>query len=257
MYQIQAGNHWLDAAGGPLCPEDGRAVLPHDLRPQEEVELTLAVRTPKQPGMYLLELDLLQNGVSWFKDQGSATDTVRMRVSDRALSGHLPDEGSRTSCTEAMRAQPCSRRRCTAQITWMRPTYHLEASARVPILVHVKNLSDIAWPARHHDGTPHQIFLGNHWLDQQGVTLVVDDGRAALPAHLGPLEEVAIPLVIQAPATPGRYRLELDLVQDGIAWFKALGSETDVVDIVVCPGPVAGTAQASGEGPVLAGLTTH
>jgi hypothetical protein len=257
MYQIQAGNHWLDATGGPLCPEDGRAVLPHDLQPQEEVELTLAIRTPKQPGIYLLELDLLQNGVTWFKDQGSATDAVRVRVANPALSSRSMGDGPITVCDKAGNAWPLPRGCCTAQITWMRPSYRLEAGSRVPILVHVKNLSDVSWSARQHDGTFYQIFLGNHWLDPHGHTLVVDDGRAALPCTLGPQEEVAIPLVIQAPATPGQYRLELDLVQDGVAWFKSLGSEPDVVDVVAYPGLLVMATQQADRDSALAGLAAH
>ena len=41
------------------------------------------------------------------------------------------------------------------------------------------------------------------------------------------------PVTIQAPATPGAYRLDLTLVQEGIAWFDHEGCTTLPIDVVV------------------------
>jgi hypothetical protein len=38
------------------------------------------VNAPKNPGDYLLELDMLQEGVSWFGLQGSETLQIPIRV---------------------------------------------------------------------------------------------------------------------------------------------------------------------------------
>lgn len=40
-----------------------RAVLPHDPRPSEPLDVALALRTPAQPGRYVLHVDLAQDGV--------------------------------------------------------------------------------------------------------------------------------------------------------------------------------------------------
>jgi hypothetical protein len=78
---INCGNHWLDENGKILQNDDGRvSALQQDLKPQEEIELTLAVTAPKTEGNYLLELDLVQEGVTWFKHKGSATATVEVEV---------------------------------------------------------------------------------------------------------------------------------------------------------------------------------
>jgi hypothetical protein len=78
--QLSAANHWLDASGQPVTNDDGRGALPQDLRPGEETEITFAVNAPQRPGDYLLEIDMLQEGVSWFALKGSKTLRVPVRV---------------------------------------------------------------------------------------------------------------------------------------------------------------------------------
>jgi 4-amino-4-deoxy-L-arabinose transferase-like glycosyltransferase len=79
-YQVMLGNHWLDAAGKVVVNDDGRAALFRDLKPGEQTELKLVVNAPKISGDYILELDMLQEGVSWFGLQGSPTLQVPIRV---------------------------------------------------------------------------------------------------------------------------------------------------------------------------------
>ena len=79
-YQLSLGNHWLDPAGRVLVNDDGRARLPRDLRPGEEAAFTLHANAPNAPGEYLLELDMLQEGVSWFGPKGSPTARLPVRV---------------------------------------------------------------------------------------------------------------------------------------------------------------------------------
>ena len=78
--QVSAGNHWLSPEGTILINDDGRAALLRDLRPGEELELKLTVNAPKKPGSYLLEIDLLQEGVSWFGLKGSPTLRLPVKV---------------------------------------------------------------------------------------------------------------------------------------------------------------------------------
>lgn len=79
-YQVSLGNHWLDVNGNVIINDDGRAALLKDLRPAEQVELNLIVNAPKTPGDYLLELDMLQESVSWFGLKGSPTLRLPVRV---------------------------------------------------------------------------------------------------------------------------------------------------------------------------------
>ncbi|MBR8826762.1 MAG: amino acid adenylation domain-containing protein [Gomphosphaeria aponina SAG 52.96 = DSM 107014] len=77
---IKLGNHWLDENEQVIQWDDGRTYLPENFAPSEEIELSLTITAPKQPGNYLLELDLVQERVTWFAQKGSQTTIVRVEV---------------------------------------------------------------------------------------------------------------------------------------------------------------------------------
>lgn len=79
-YKVDLGNHWLDKKGAEVVGDDGRAPLPHDLKAGEEVELILKVKVPKTPGDYDLELDMVHEDVTWFKNHKSPTTKVSIKV---------------------------------------------------------------------------------------------------------------------------------------------------------------------------------
>jgi hypothetical protein len=79
-FQVGVGNHWLDAVGREAVHDDGRAPLSSDLRPGEAREFELTINAPKEPGDYTLEVDVLQEGVSWFALKGSEPAHMRVRV---------------------------------------------------------------------------------------------------------------------------------------------------------------------------------
>jgi len=78
---VTLGDRWLTADESSVVNDmDSRAVLPHDLSPGEEVELTLTVTAPRVPGDYVLELDMVHEGVTWFYEQGSRTLRWQVKV---------------------------------------------------------------------------------------------------------------------------------------------------------------------------------
>jgi hypothetical protein len=54
----------------------------------------------------------------------------------------------------------------------------------------------------------------------------MDDGRTPLMQGLKPSETTTVQLWITAPTAPGTYILELDMVKEGVAWFRQKGSKT-------------------------------
>ena len=80
IYQINLGNHWLDKNHHIILLDDGRIPLPHDVKPNEEIELALEIRVPLQDGLYILELDMVQEHIAWFHDRGSKTTGVQVQV---------------------------------------------------------------------------------------------------------------------------------------------------------------------------------
>ena len=79
-HQVSLGNHWLDPDGKTVINDDGRSALLRDLPPGETVELQLTVNAPPAPGPYLLEIDMVQEGVSWFGLLGSRTLRLPVEV---------------------------------------------------------------------------------------------------------------------------------------------------------------------------------
>jgi hypothetical protein len=119
------------------------------------------------------------------------------------------------------------------------PPAKLRTGQKEALQVNVKNASDVLWfarGARVNNAPTNQFYLAvaDRWLAADGQKLITDmDGRYGLPRDLKPGEETNVPLVITAPGEPGDYILELDLVQEQVAWFHDKGSGTARVKIRV------------------------
>ena len=98
--------------------------------------------------------------------------------------------------------------------------------------VRVRNAGPATFPATGREGW-YQVSVGNHWLDAGGTQVVVDDGRAALPEDVAPGASVQLELEVTAPDARGAYRLEVDCVQEGVAWFADRGSTTSTTRVKV------------------------
>jgi SAM-dependent methyltransferase len=91
----------------------------------------------------------------------------------------------------------------------------------------IKNVSSVTWPCSRFKSASFPIIqLGNHWLDRKGRMKALDDGRTRLPHDLKPGAEIELSLFVVAPRASGTYQLELDMVQEGVAWFGNRGSKT-------------------------------
>jgi hypothetical protein len=93
--------------------------------------------------------------------------------------------------------------------------------------VAVENVGTAAWRSRGAMG----VQLASHWLDGHGNPIVWDGLRAPMPGPVAPGETAELDLPIRGPIPPGRYRLAIDLVDEGRFWFAELGNariESDV-----------------------------
>ena len=79
-FYIAIGNKWRDKDDKLLTEMDDRLGISKDLKPGEEIELPLTVTAPKEPGEYILEVDLVQEQVTWFSDKGSPTTKTKVTV---------------------------------------------------------------------------------------------------------------------------------------------------------------------------------
>jgi SAM-dependent methyltransferase len=93
----------------------------------------------------------------------------------------------------------------------------------VPLRARVQNTSPVAW----RQNVCGSLRIGNHWRHAGDRSMLIqDDGRAALPETLAPGEVCWVSFSANAPALPGRYVLECDVVHEGVTWFGDKGSAT-------------------------------
>ena len=107
-----------------------------------------------------------------------------------------------------------------------------KANSLITLPVKVKNISDVPWPAYEEIDKRFPINLGDHWY--HGNELVtLDAERVCLKRGLKPKEEALLTFLDYAPKYPGDYIMELDMVQEGVAWFHNKGSTTIKVRVCV------------------------
>jgi hypothetical protein len=75
--------------------------------------------------------------------------------------------------------------------------------------------------------------LSYHLLSGEGQMLSHDNDRAWLLDPLRPGDTRTFDLGVHAPSTPGRYKLEIDLVWEQVMWFKDVGNPTAVIELIV------------------------
>ena len=125
-----------------------------------------------------------------------------------------------------------------AQLTLPDPPTKLRAGQKETVQVHVKNASDVFWWSRGGEVNEradnfYYIAAGNRWLKPDGSLVTDMDGRYGISKDLKPGEETEIPLLVTAPKEPGDYILEVDLVQEQVAWFSDKGSPTARAKVTV------------------------
>ena len=138
------------------------------------------------------------------------------------------------------------------------------AGTPIPFSLRVQNTGTESW------GAEEQVRVGFQWFrDGGGSSVLIDDGqRVYLPRRLAPGDSVEIPFLLDLPATSGVYVLEVDMVQETVAWFKEHGSEvTRLAVVTTAPAGVgaesdtrdvaASDDRASESAPVIARMEMH
>lgn len=91
--------------------------------------------------------------------------------------------------------------------------------------VRLQNRGDQALPHR----GPNPVMLSYHWRQPNGDRVNgLTEHHSPLPIDLPPGQAVTIPMMIETPAIPGDYQLQLCLVEEHIAWH-----ETDATTIAI------------------------
>lgn len=112
-----------------------------------------------------------------------------------------------------------------------RQTIYLQVAARTFItsveneataVVRIKNNSDetISSSLSNH-------FLSYHLLQSSGEVIQFDNIRTEIP-NIDPGEVKEISMKIAGPIKAGNYLIEVDIVEEGVSWYKDLGNKTSV-----------------------------
>jgi hypothetical protein len=81
FYQVNLGDNWYDDKNKRIEKHPYlRSGLPHDLRPGETAEIPLTITAPPNAGQYTLQIDMVQEMVSWFAEKGSAAPKFKIKV---------------------------------------------------------------------------------------------------------------------------------------------------------------------------------
>ncbi|HEY0348963.1 MAG TPA: hypothetical protein VGC60_12495 [Pyrinomonadaceae bacterium] len=80
-FAITLRNRWLNAGTSKVVNDiDGGTSLPRDLAPGAEIVLPLNVTAPAKAGDYDLEVDMVQEQVSFFREKGSQPAKISIKV---------------------------------------------------------------------------------------------------------------------------------------------------------------------------------
>ena len=75
--------HLLDGKGRLLRFDNPRTALPGRIAPGREAPVEVRLKAPLDKGSYLLEFDIVREGLTWFKDYGSSGLTLPLEVKAR------------------------------------------------------------------------------------------------------------------------------------------------------------------------------
>ncbi|MCL4417917.1 MAG: LCP family protein, partial [Actinobacteria bacterium] len=197
--------HWLDFETKKTVVLDGeRTYMPYDsVKPGQEAEFEIKILSPPQEGNYILQIDMVQEGKTWFSYQG--VPPLEKYVAVNVLySAQYNDNGTTPNA--------------------VLPGQKFETK------VTVTNTGYLLWS----NSGQKRVDLGVHWYNRDTREVVTyDSDSGELPNNIGHNENGTVKMLITAPVKPGRYVLAYDLVHETVAWFSQKGVIPLEIDINV------------------------
>lgn len=187
------GIHFSTKGGGVAAMgswvTDQRFTLPNDIAPGASATVNVTVNAPSSAGTYILEDNMVEEGVVWLPQYADSSVTVSGTA---ALSAGYTTSG-----------QPAS----------------VPPGGTVTYAVTVTNAGSSTWTA----GGTNPVHLGIHFATKGGGVAAagswVTDQRFALAADVAPGGSATFNVSLTAPSTTGNYILEEEMVKESVAWF--------------------------------------
>ncbi len=100
----------------------------------------------------------------------------------------------------------------------------------VTVNIRITNMSRFfTWPAFGNNA----VSISYNIFDSSGERIVFDGSRTAIKNAVTPGNAITVPLNIKMPGSEGKYTIEYDIIQEGIAWFSSRGNPTFKKNIIV------------------------
>jgi LCP family protein required for cell wall assembly len=192
---IYLGYHWIDFNNKETVVFDGRrSIISEDgVNVGDEIVFDLVVISPSEPGEYILQVDLVQEGVTWFSFRGVPPLEKFVSI-DLSYSAQYNDKGKT-------------------------PNF-LDTGEEFSAVIEVKNNGFLTWGFTGDE----RIALGTHWINRDTGEIITWDGNRGLLTHdISYGEKTEVEVNIKAPDKAGRYILQFDMVHERVTWFSEKG----------------------------------
>jgi len=191
-----AGRHrvvaeWRNQSSGRITRTTREMDWPIYLHARERIDKVDFVEAPKQPGTYMMTLELPREGVELARRQITLVRRIK------------PSDNEALVLSAAYELQSSS-----TQVEGKKITFQVK----------VTNTGTAVWvPGPHFGG----IRLGYTWFDLHWKELSND--RLELPYEIYPGASYIFRPLLEAPSKPGSYVLKLELVSELVTWFHDRG----------------------------------
>jgi lipoteichoic acid synthase len=192
--------HWLDEHGSAVVWDGRRTAFAGTVGSGAVVSLVASVEAPPANGRFALVWDVVREGELWVSEQDpTPVEPIAVDV----FSG-----------------------RAFAVVGGRAPRVMI-AGGETTVQLAVCNGGTLTWPAGD------AFALSYHWLDRRGAMVEREGRRGAVAAPVGPGETAELTVVVVAPREAGLYRLEWDIVEEGVCWFSDRAAEPPPSDPVL------------------------
>jgi len=179
--------HWFSADGEIVVWDGDRSPITDPIQPGESRTIDAIVRTPERAGDYLLQWDVVREGVLWVSE------------ADPTPVEFQPVGVVATHAFSLVRAS-------TPRVL------HTNGERRAVLVL--RNDGTQTWPD---DGS---TFLAYHWLASDGEVAQWEGRRVRVNRPVAPGEILELEAVVEALPSAGRMRLQWDMVEEGVCWFS-------------------------------------
>ena len=220
--------HWLTPQGEILEWDGDRTPLPAIVEAGGDVRIDARLRAPKKAGRFLVQWDVVDEGVAWISRYDSTPATpLAVSVTPGVLTHGFTILQHDT------------------------PTLMVSAQRR-DVAMRLRNDGTETWQP------DERINVSYHWQHRDPDRVVFDGARTALPHAVRTGEEVDLAVTIEAPHAAGVYTLQWDMVHEDVTWFDAFDpTPAPGIRVLVLPNPLRGPRGAFVVSLFLLGLTLY